>query len=198
MTRTGSWWWSVSVAALLSFGAQVFAADAPADGGDSPAPVATPPPAEVAAAVSGVRLLGRGALRYFGLPVYEARLWTAADFSPTRFEGHAFALELQYARKLEGADIVRRSIVEMRRSGTLDEGQARAWEAELARAIPDVAPGDRLIGVHLPGGQTGFFHNGRLTSAVADPAFARAFFGIWLARSTSEPELRRRLLGPQS
>ena len=65
----------------------------------------------------------------------------------------------------------------------------------MTRAFPDVAPSDRLTGVHLPGEATRFFHNGRPTSAVVDPAFGRLFFGIWLAATTSEPELRRRLIG---
>jgi len=198
MNVAGSWWLRVSVAALLSFAAQVFAADKPGSGSDAAAPVALRAPSEVAAVVSGLRLLGRGTMRYFGLLVYEARLWAGADFSPVRYDGHAFALELEYARKLDGAAIAQRSIVEMRRAGNLDDDQARAWEAALARAFPDVAPGDRLTGVHVPGETTRFFHNGRPTSAVADPAFARSFFGIWLAATTSEPELRRRLIGPGS
>lgn len=49
--------------------------------------------------------------------------------------------------------------------------------------------------MYIPGEGTRFFHNGRSTSAVADPAFARLFFGIWLAATTSEPGLRRQLIG---
>jgi Chalcone isomerase-like len=198
MSIPGSWWLRVSVVALLSFAAQVFASDRPGAGSDAAAPVALRAPSEVAGVVSGLRLLGRGTMRFFGLSIYEARLWAGADFSPMRYDGHAFALELQYALKLDGAAIAQRSIVEMRRAGNLDDDQAKAWEAALARAFPDVAPGDRLTGVHVPGQQTRFFHNGRPTSAVADPAFARSFFGIWLAASTSEPGLRRQLIGPGS
>ena len=198
MKLARSLWLRVSVAALLSFAAQVFAADRPGAGSDVAAPVALRAPSEVASLVSGLRLLGRGTMRYFGLLVYEARLWADSGFSPARYDSHAFALELQYARKLEGTAIAQRSIVEMQRVGNIDEGQARAWEAALARAFPDVAPGDRLTGVHVPGEVTRFFHNGRPTSAVADPAFARAFFGIWLAATTSEPGLRRQLIGSGS
>lgn len=187
-----SWWLRVSVLAVLSFAAQVFAADLPRAGNDTAAP------AEAAAVLSDLRLLGRGTLRFFGLPVYEARLWTGAGFAAERYNTHAFALELRYARKLDGAAIVQRSIVEMRRAGSVDDSQARVWEAAMVRAFPDIAPGDRLTGVHVPGEATRFFHNGRPTSSVADPAFARSFFGIWLAASTSEPALRQQLIGPGS
>lgn len=198
MNIAGSWWARVSVVAALSFAVQVFASDRPGAGNDAAAPIAQRAPSEVASVVSGVRLLGRGTMRYFGLSVYEARLWAGADFAAERFSAHAFALELQYARRLDGAAIAQRSIVEMRRAGSLDDEQARVWEAAMARAFPDVAPGDRLTGLHVPGETTRFFHNGRPTSSVADPAFARSFFGIWLAATTSEPGLRRQLIGPAS
>jgi len=198
MHAAGSWWLRVSVVALLSFVAQVSASDKPGSGNDAAAQVALRAPSEVAAVVSGVRLLGRGTMRFFGLPVYEARLWTGADFAAGRYEGHAFALELQYARKLDGAAIAQRSIAEMRRSASVDDGQAQAWQAAMAQAFPDVVPGDRLTGIHVPGEATRFFHNGRPTLAVADQLFARLFFGIWLAATTSEPGLRRQLLGPGS
>ncbi len=154
------------------------------------------PPAEVAQALASPRLHGSGRLRFFGLHVYDARLWVGDPFVPTRYEDHAFALELHYARKLEGAAIAQRSIAEMRRAGPMSDGQAVAWEAALMRAFPNVVDGDRLTGVHLPGEAVRFFHNSRVTAAVADPAFGRAFFGIWLAATTSEPDLRRQLIGP--
>jgi hypothetical protein len=86
----------------------------------------------------------------------------------------------------------------MRRVGPFDDSRADAWQAAMTRAFPDVAPGDRLTGVHAPGEATRFFHNGRPTSALADPAFGPLFFGIWLAATTSEPGLRRRLIGSGS
>jgi Chalcone isomerase-like len=152
-------------------------------------------PGEVAAALAGPRLQGSGNLRFFGLKVYDARLWVGERFDVQRFESHAFALELVYARKLQGAAIAQRSIVEMRRAGPLSDSQAQAWEAAMLRGFPNVDAGDRLSGVHLPGEATRFFHNGRATAEVADPSFGRAFFGIWLAETTSEPDLRRQLIG---
>lgn len=199
MHRVASSWWRHAVAAgLVSLAGQAFAADTPGAAVAAPATAAISPPSEVADAVSAVRLQGRGTLRFFGLMVYEARLWAGTGFTAERYEGHPFALELQYARKLEGAAIAQRSIVEMRRSESANDSQAESWQAAMIRAFPNIAPGDRLTGVHVPGEATRFFHNGRPTSAVADPTFARAFFGIWLAASTSEPQLRRQLIGPGS
>ena len=160
--------------------------------------VATPAPVEVAAALPRARLQGSGTLRYFGLAIYEARLWAAPEFAAGRYDAHPFALELRYARKLEGAAIAERSITEMRRVGPFDAAQAKAWLELLTQAFPDVKPGDRLTGVRGPDGTTRFYRNGQPTSSIADAEFGRLFFGIWLSGNSSEPALRRELIGQDS
>ena len=193
--NTGRLWRSACAAGLVSTTALAFNAEAVAAEIAVPVAAEIALPVEISNAESPLRLLGRGTLRFFGLMVYEARLWAAADFVAGRYDAHEFALELIYARKLEGAAIAQRSIVEMRRSGGVTDSQAQAWQEQMVRAFPDIKPGDRLTGVHVPGAATRFFFNGRLTSAVADSQFARAFFGIWLAPGTSEPGLRQQLIG---
>jgi hypothetical protein len=183
----------VCVAGLGALAAPGFAADPAA-----PAAGSVAPPSEVADSVASPRLLGSGRLRFFGLRVYDARLWVGSSFNAQRFEDHLFALELEYARTLEGAAIAQRSIAEMRRAGSVTDAQASAWQSALANAFPNVVAADRLTGVHMPGAATRFFHNGKPTAAVPDPVFGRAFFGIWLAPTTSEPDLRRQLIGPPS
>lgn len=154
-------------------------------------------PVEVEAAWPSVRLQGRGTLRYLGFAVYEARLWSAAGFAADAYERSAFALELVYARRLEGAAIAERSIELMRRSADFAESRAAEWLASMRRAFPDVAPGDRLSGLHRPVGTAAFFHNGRATASIDDALYARLFFGIWLDARTTEPRLRGQLLGTQ-
>ena len=46
---------------------------------------ATPVPTELHALLPSSRLLGEGRLRYFGLPIYDARLWVTEGFEPTQF-----------------------------------------------------------------------------------------------------------------
>jgi len=57
-----------------------------------------------------------------------------------------------------------------------------------------VVQGDRITGVHLPGQGAEFWVNGQRAGLLADPQFARLFFGIWLDERTSEPQLRARLI----
>ena len=60
--------------------------------------------------------------------------------------------------------------------------------------FPDIRPGDRLVGLSIPGREARFYSQDRLLGAVPDPEFARAFFAIWLDERTSEPKLRARML----
>ena len=151
-------------------------------------------PTEVAAAIQTANLHGRAPLRFFGLLVYEARLWTQPAFDAARYDQLPFALELEYARKLEGAAIAERSIAEMRRVDNFSEAQAAKWLALMTQAFPDVKAQDRLTGLHDGAGSVRFYFNGKETAAIQDKSFARLFFGIWLSPKTSSPALRSALI----
>ena len=152
-------------------------------------------PPEVAGALPGARLSGEGRFRYFGLHIYDARLWRSSSAPAGELSGQPFALELIYGRALAGQAIAERSLEEMRRIGPVAADQAQAWLAAMRAAFPDVRAGDRLIGLHRPGEAVRFFFNGQPTREVADAEFARLFFGIWLSPRSAAPDLRRALLG---
>ena len=139
---------------------------------------------------------GAATMRYFGLRIYEAKLWsqgTAVDAK--NWAATPLALELTYARSLSGKEIAKRSLVEMRRQGEISAANADKWLSEMEAAFPNVKEGDRISGVVAePGTAIQFFINGKPGRKVADAAFAKLFLGIWLAPQTSEPALRKALL----
>lgn len=158
--------------------------------------IATPtPPPELRTELPKAQLIGQGTLRFFGLLVYDARLWGPPKFQADRYEQQPFALELTYARKLDGEAIAERSIAEMRRVAPFGDAQEKRWLAAMKAAFPDVGANDRLLGLNNGQGGVRFFHNGRQTAQLDDPEYARLFFGIWLAPQTSAPALRASLLG---
>ncbi len=138
------------------------------------------------------RVIGQGRMRWFGLLLYDAALWVPGD--RWRWD-ESFALDLRYARDFLGVKLAGASVDEIRRLGYEDEAKLDRWRAAMVGAFPDVKKGDRITGVFRPGEGAQFFHNGRATSFVADPEFARAFFSIWLDPKTREPKLRAALLG---
>lgn len=157
-------------------------------------------PPEVQAALPGARLQGQGRLRFFGLHVYDARLWVGPDYpretpASEDFARHPLALELAYARALDGIKIAERAIVEMERVAKLPPAQSEAWLAFMKQAFPDVKAGDRITGLQLPGTASRFFHNAKPGPELRDAEFTQRFFAIWLGPQTSEPTLRAALLG---
>ena len=142
---------------------------------NSPTDTSTAVPAEVAAGLSKAQLLGRANLKFFGLLVYEARLWTAATFNAERYDSQPFALELEYARKLEGPAIAERSIAEMKRVGDFGDAQGKAWLAFMMQAFPNVGAQDRLTGVHDGKGQVRLSSAADAATALAAMAGAPAF-----------------------
>ncbi len=155
----------------------------------------TAPPPELASPLPGVQLQGQMRYRWFGLQVYDGRLWSASPVRADDYATREFALELIYARALRGVEIADKTISEMRRIADFSDAQAGIWLDFMRAAFPDVQPGDRLLGVHRPGQGVSFFHNGRPTRTLADAAFPSRFFGIWLSPRSREPALRDALLG---
>jgi hypothetical protein len=151
--------------------------------------------AHAAPELAGLKLRGQGRFRYFGLSIYDARLWSAEPLDAARWAEQPLMLELQYARSLVGREIAKRSLVEMRRQASVDDSKAQAWLQAMEAAFPDVKAGDRLTGQYEPGTGAQFFFNGQPRQRIADAEFARLFFGIWLSPKTSEPALRAQLLG---
>ncbi|MBC3372615.1 chalcone isomerase family protein [Pseudomonas sp. SWRI92] len=145
-------------------------------------------------ALPGAHLVGEADFRWFGLDIYQARLWST---EPTPSLDSPFALELNYHRKISRQALVQTSLEEMQRVADtpVDAARLDAWAAEMRRAFVDVKPGTQITGVYLPGQGCRFYVDGRLSHEVTDPLFARQFFAIWLDPRTREPALRKRLLG---
>ena len=141
---------------------------------------------------AGFRRWGSGEFRRFGFLVYEATLWAGGE-DPLR---PPLALKLTYKRNISGRDIADASVKEIRNLGVADDGQLRGWGEQMVRIFPDVRPGDHIVGVQLPDAAR-FFFNDRSIGTIDDPAFARAFFAIWLDARTSAPDLRAALLKRQ-
>ncbi|MCQ4295207.1 chalcone isomerase family protein [Pseudomonas stutzeri] len=144
--------------------------------------------------VPEARLVGEGELRFFGFRIYDARLWSGQ--APLQAQA-PFALELTYHRAISRDDFVRTSLEEIQRlSGeATDSARLRQWRAEMQQAFVNVSPGERITGVFLPGRGCRFYVNDRLQHEVADPAFAEAFFAIWLDPRSRDQKLRRNLQG---
>lgn len=104
-----------------------------------------------------------------------------------------YRLKLEYKRKIQGQQIVDTTEKEIRRLGGKPE-KLSVWIDQLKKIIPDVKPGDSLIGSVDDKKRSLFCFGNQFLGQIDDPEFADYFFGIWLSEKTSEPRLRKKLL----
>jgi hypothetical protein len=159
-------------------------------------PAGAPPlPTAVSSLVPNLEPKGGGGLTFLGMSIYSAYYYcldrSRCDGSPEQ----PFALQLVYHRSLVGSMIAERSVDEIAKLGYGTQDQRAGWGTLMKQIFPNVVDGDRIVGVNLPQSGARFYHNGKPIGDIPDREFARSFFGIWLDPRTSEPALRKQLLG---
>lgn len=144
--------------------------------------------------VQAAKLVGEGDFSVLGFQLYRAQMWS--ERVPVDYD-ERFALHIVYARGVTRERLADTGISEIKRlaSAPIPADTLERWRANMLRAFVDVGPGDQLSAVYLPEKGVRFYAGDHLSSEVDDPAFARAFFGIWLDPSTRAPTLRKHLLG---
>ncbi len=142
--------------------------------------------------VPQAQLVGEARLKVLFWNVYDAKLYAGEGVWSS---DTPFALSLKYLRNLDGADIAKRSIDEIRQQGFDDEDAMTRWYGTLVKIIPDVSDTSTIIGIQNAARGTILYHNNQLIGEVADPLFSQWFFNIWLGEKTSEPKIRRKLIG---
>lgn len=146
------------------------------------------------AEIAPAHLLGSGELNWFGFHIYSAKLWS----NNTKFDVDGkFALELTYHKNISRERFVDTSLDEITRlyAEQVSPAQLQRWKQLMQQAFTDVKKGDQLIGVHLPGLGCRFYNSEKMLAEIKDPAFARAFFGIWFDTRSKDRQLRKNLLG---
>ena len=149
-------------------------------------------PKEVEAITKAEKPVGHGIYSYLWMDVYEAALWSeSGEWDVNK----PFALTIVYNYSIESDDFVDRTIEEMRDIEHLPQRLETIYRKELPQLFPDVKRGDRITAISVPNKGVLFFHNSQPTGMLREIQFSRRFFDIWLSPETSDPELRKALLG---
>ena len=128
---------------------------------------AEPTPEHIKQEVAQARLAGQGSFRWFGLKIYDAQLWVGDKGYQAQAPASApLALDLRYARNLQGKKIAGASEDEMRTLNLGSEQQRASWQTAMEKIFPDVNEGTHLTGIYLPKQGARFYLNGKLIGEI--------------------------------
>lgn len=136
--------------------------------------------------------LGEATMRWLGLPIYNAALYTQGSnqFSWTQ----PIALELEYLRSFPASQLTKSTLDELERiEGPRSDHSALI--GKLGRCFRDVSKGDRLMAYSSTASKVSFSFNGGAACTVSHSGVRERFLGIWLSDSSRSAKLTRRLKG---
>ena len=134
-------------------------------------------------------------MTYLGFKVFDAEL-----YAPGRQYQRLCSLcpEADLSAQLQRQAIAESSVKEIRRQGGVSAKLSRLGKADAA-IFPNVARGpvDHRCPDRRPAAPSSISGSRKL-GTIADRAFTRKFFAIWLGNNTRNPQLRARLVGTGS
>lgn len=136
--------------------------------------------------------IGKGAMKFLGQKIFDAICYAPNGIYSKNGE---VALSLTYNLNLNGKDIVKASLEEMQKQNKIKKQTAENWRSALIKIIPNVKKGDTITGIRDKSGTSHFYKNNKYLGSISDKEFGVLFFNIWLGEKTSQPELRKKLLG---
>lgn len=139
-----------------------------------------------------LKTVGRGEMSWLFMDIYQVSLHSA--------DGHYVdqkypqALQIRYQRDFKKEWLIKATAEEWQKMNIATQ-LYKPWLAEFVSLWPDVNSGDTLTFLVAKNGQGSFYHNDFLLGDIKNPDLTRAFLDIWLSKKTSEPDLRRQLIG---
>jgi len=135
--------------------------------------------------------VGEARMEYLFWVVYDATLYTRSG--SYKQGAHPVKFTLTYLRDFAAKDIVKATKEQWQHLGK--SGLSAKYANKLLALWPDIKKGESLSLQTSPSGQATFYHNDKKLGEITDSQFANQFLAIWLSPNTSEPALRKQLLG---
>jgi hypothetical protein len=139
-----------------------------------------------------LKMVGQGKMSWFFIDLYHAEL-----YSPNgqyKHKNYPQALNITYQKDIDKDHLVSATEKEWQKLA-IDNEQQPIWLSQLNAIWPDIRKGDQLLFMVENDGSGYFYHNNQLLGAVNNPHFSEAFLSIWLSQNSSQPTLRKQLLG---
>jgi hypothetical protein len=137
--------------------------------------------------------VGSATLTFLFWDVYRSSLYTSTGDYPLDNNQQVLVLKIDYLRDIDKAELIEQTIAQWQHLG-LKEEDFNQFVPRLAEIWPDITAGDSLA--LLVNDKMGHFYLNNLSiGGIEDNNFSKIFIDIWLSKKTSQPRLRKQLIG---
>lgn len=126
--------------------------------------------------------------------IYDSKLLTSSGSYKEKFPAEQTILfEINYLRDISKSDLIDKTIDQWQHINVSEDQYAR-YIPLLENIWPNIKAGDKLA-LLIQNQTSQFFYNNQLIGNVDVDNFHQHFINIWLSPNTSQPKLRKSLLG---
>jgi len=160
--------------------------------------------------VSSLKKLGEGQMKILFWKVYKAEFYS--NSSPYNSQSYPKALKLTYQRDIAKQEFVSATQGEWVKLNShnderiVSQEQENRWLTQLNGIFPNIKEGDVILFILNKEKQSSFYLEPmskskdkpsvyQLLGTIDAPTFGDYFLSIWLSENTSEPKLRKKLIG---
>jgi hypothetical protein len=143
-------------------------------------------------------LSGKANFRWFGIKVYDIALYFKQDKQPFDLNStRPLSLKITYDMDIDPADLIENTS-EQWQEIAIGQSQECAnqtqWLNQIKSIWPNINSGDSLTLTINAQQISTFYYNDKEVGRVEDTNFGYCFVAIWLAKDTTEPKIRKKLL----
>jgi hypothetical protein len=125
--------------------------------------------------------------------LYKSRLKTTSGKYPISFDEDQLIFQIDYFADISKEDLIKRT-VEQWQHQNVPKQVYQPYISQLTSIWPAITEGDSLAILVKKDSSIFYFNNQRI-GVIEDNFFGKLFIDIWLDKNTSQPSLRRQLLG---
>lgn len=136
--------------------------------------------------------VGNATFTFLFWDIYNSRLFTKTGKYDDN-SGQDLLFKINYLKDISADELIKRT-VEQWQHLKYDESKYQHYIPKMKSIWPDIKSGDSLT-LYRKNQTTIFYFNNEEVGNINDKSFSNLFLDIWLSNNTSQPKLRKQLIG---
>jgi hypothetical protein len=140
----------------------------------------------------GYTEVGRAKFTFLFWDIYKSALFTKTGLYGNTSSGDLI-YKIEYLKDIKAEELIKSTVSQWQHL-VIDKQQYQHFIPLLEQIWPDIKAGDSLT-LYRNDRASVFYFNDKKVGEINDKTFGKLFLDIWLSSNTSEPELRKSLIG---